>query len=397
VSDYLKGEKEDPELALVLGNTFLNAEFVGAVLDKVDIADIAETAVTEDLPAEFGDAALNVISKQEAELKTQVAAATGPIFEYVLGTTDSVDLAAVLRDTLLSTEFVIGLLDELDIASLSSDFLHEMIADSMPQEVEIPADRLDEAIDALGPVISEAMTSATDPILDYLLGQSPTLSVRVSLDPVMDDLEGILREAFLDSAPADLPQSERDRLLDEFLDEAMAAVPSTVELDESVFGSDIPDQVRSALADAEDTLAELRNEIAEVIREAEESLEEPRQYVGYFLSGYTALLALIAVCVLAIIGLHRNVKGACRQLGITALICGIIEFVAVLLGRNYATALLADVDIPRAVQGLPELLITDVTAPLQTLSIGLIAVGVILFAAAVVYPRMRQKEPEAQS
>ena len=397
VGDYLRGKKDDPELALVMGDTFLNATFVGAVLDKVDITDIAEKAVTEELPDEFADAALSVVSRHEAELKTRVAAATDPIFAYVLGKTDRVDLATVLRDTLLSTEFVIDLLTELDVASLSSDFLREIIADNLPEEVDIPDDRLDEAIAALEPAINEAMTAATDPVLDYLLGQATTLSVAVSLDTVMEDVEDILREAFLDSAPAGLSQSERDRLLDEFLSEATAAIPSTVELDETVFGSDITNQITDALADAEDGLTEARNEIAEAIREAEETLEEPRLYVGYFLSGYMVLLALIAVCVLAIIALHRQVRGATRQLGITALTCGILEFAVVLLGRNFAVAKLAEVDIPQAVQGLPELLINDVTAPLQTLSIGLIAVGVILIAVSIVYPRMRQKQPETQS
>ena len=400
VGDYLRGKRDDPELALVMGDTFLNATFVGAVLDKVDITDIAEKAVTEELPDEFADAALSVVSRHEAELKTRVAAATDPIFAYVLGKTDRVDLATVLRDTLLSTEFVIDLLDELDIASLSSDFLREAIADHVPQEVDIPADRLDEAIAALEPAITEAMTAATDPVLDYLLGQAPSLSVRVSLGAVREDLVDALREAFLDSAPASLSQSERDRLLDEFLREATAVIPSTVELDETVFGSDIPDQITDALTDAEDALAELRDEIAEGIREAEESLEEPRQYIGYFLGGYMGLLALIGVCVLAIIGLHRQVKGASRQLGITALTCGIVQFVAVLLGRNYATTLVAEEiamgDMPQAIQGLPELLITDFTAPLQTLSIGLIAVGVILIAVSIVYPRARQMKSEAE-
>ena len=400
LGDYLRGKTDDPELALVMENTFLNATFVGAVLDKVDIADIAETAITEDLPDEFADAALNVISKHEAGLKTRVAAATDPIFRYVLGRTDSVDLATVLRDTLLSTEFVIDLLDELDISSLSSEFLRETIADSIPQEVDIPADRLDEAIAALEPVINEAMTTATDPVLDYLLGQTRTLSVRISLDPIMEDLEDILREALLDSAPAGLSQSERDRLVNEFLNEATAAIPSTIELDETVFGSDIPDLITAALADAQDTLTEVRDEIAESVREAEEILEEPRQYIGYFLNGYMGLLALIAVCVLAIIGLHRQVRGAAGQLGITALTCGIIELAAVILGRNVLSTVVAEEiakgDVPQVLQGVADLLIRDVTAPLQILSIGLIAGGIILISVSIIYPRVRRRRSEAE-
>ena len=399
MADYLKGKKDDPELRQVMGNTFLNATFVESVLSKVELADIADTFVVEALPEEFAGALVNTISGQEAELKTRIAAAVDPIFKYLLEETDSIDLAAILRDTVLSTDFVATLLDELDISYLSSDFLLDNITDFIPEDVDIPTDRLEEAVAALGPSITEAMSTNIDAVLDYLLGQTQTLSVVISLEPVMDDVKDILRDTLLDFLPAEvelLPQDERDRRLDEYLSEMMESIPSSFELDETMFGSEIPEQVAAALADAQDALTEVRSEIAKVVREAEEVLEEPRQYVGYFLSGYTGLLALIGVCILAIIGLRRQVKRACLQLGIIALVCGALELAAVILGKNFAVANLAELDIPQVVQGLPELLINDFAAPLQTLSLGLLGVGLVLIVVSIFYPRFRGKSSETE-
>ena len=399
MSDYLRGKKDDPELRQVMGNTFLNSEFVGDVLAKVDLADIAETFVVEALPEEFAGALVNTISAQEAEVKARIAAAIDPIFEYLLEETDSVDLVKILRDTVLSTDFVTTLLDELDISYLSSDFLLDSITDFIPEDMDIPTDRLEEAVAALGPSIAEAMSTNIDAVLDYLLGQVQTLDITISLGPVIDNIEDILRDTLLDFLPAEvelLPQSERDQRLDEYLSEVMESIPSSFELDETMFGSEIPEQVAAALADAQDALTEVRSDIAKGAREAEEALEEPKQFIGYFLGAYMGLLALIGVCVLAIIALHHRVKGACLQLGITALVCGAIEFAAIILGKNFAAATVAELDIPQAVQGLPDLLINDFAAPLQTLSLGLLGVGLVLIVVSIFYPRFRGKSSETE-
>jgi hypothetical protein len=399
MGDYLRGKKDDPELRQVMGNTFLNATFIESVLDKVELADIAETFVVEELPGEFADALVNTISEQEAELKTRLAAAVDPIFKYVLEETDSLDLVKILRDTVLSTDFVTTLLGELDISYLSSDFLLDNITDFIPEDIDIPTDRLEEAVAALGPSITEAMSANIDAVLDYLLGQAQTLDITISLGPVIDNIKSILRDTLLDFLPTEvelLPQDERDQRIDEYLSEIMESIPSSFELDETMFGSELPEQITAALADAEDALAEMRSEIADVVATAEETLEEPRQYIGYFLSAYMGLLALIGVCVLAIIALHRRVKGSCLQLGITALVCGAIEFAAIILGRNYAVAMVADVDIPQVVQDLPDLLINDFTAPLQTLSLALLGVGLVLIVVSIFYPRFRGKSSETE-
>ena len=239
MGDYLRGKKDDPELRQVMGNTFLNATFIESVLDKVELTDIAETYVVEELPGEFAGALVNTISEQEAGLKTRIAAAVDPIFAYLLEETDSLDLVKILRDTVLSTDFVTTLLGELDISYLSSDFLLDNITDFIPEDIDIPTDRLEEAVAALGPSITEAMSANIDAVLDYLLGQAQTLDITISLGPVIDNIKSILRDTLLDFLPAEvelLPQAERDQRIDEYLSEVMESIPSSFELDETMFG-----------------------------------------------------------------------------------------------------------------------------------------------------------------
>jgi len=397
IGDYLRGRKDDPELSQVLRNTFVNASFVSSVLDKVELATVLDSALPEGMPAEFAGAIDKVVTAQGDELKARVAAASDPIFAYVLAETDDVDIAVVLRDTVLDSDFVLSLLDELDISQLVSEFINQQIGDLVPEGVVIPEETLAEAIVTLEPTIEAALRDAVDPILDYLLGLSNSFSVTVSISPVMDDIEDVLRQAVLDTLPAEwasLPQNERDQLLNDFLDDAIGMIPSDIELDEVIFGSDIQEQVASALGDVNQSLDEVRAEISNGISEAEEYLREAKTYVGYFLTGYYILLAVIAVLVLAIIALHHQVKGATRNLGIIAMVCGILELGGLLVAKYFAVANMVELDIPDVAQGLPEQMLNSFTSPLMTLSIGLIVVGLILVVVSIVYPRMRQGQAQ---
>ncbi|MBL7165229.1 MAG: hypothetical protein ISS55_01935 [Dehalococcoidales bacterium] len=400
ISDYLRGRKDDPELSQLLRNTFISASFVSSVLDKIDLATVLDSALPEEMPAEFADAVDKVIAAQGDELKARVAAASDPIFAYLLSETEDVDIAVVLRDTVLDSDFILSLVDELDISQLVSEYINQQIEDLVPEGVVIPTDTLADAIATLEPTIEEALRDAVDPMLDYLLGLSDSFSVTISLSPVIDDIRDVLRQAVLDTVPTEwvsLPQQEREQRINEFLDEATGAIPANIELDEVIFGTGVQEQIASSLDDVNQSLAEARVDISEAISKAEDNLVEARTYVGYFLTGYYILLAVIVVLILAIIALHHRVKGASRHLGITALVCGTIELVGLLVLKYFALANMVEVDIPQAFQDLPEQMLNDFTAPLMTLSIGLIVVGLILIVVSIFYPRFRGKSSETES
>jgi hypothetical protein len=396
VGNYLRGKTDEPELSQILGDTFFNEDFLADLLAEVDISAVVEASLdTDEMDEELLTSIIDTFAEIEPELKEQLAAASDPVFDYLLAETDSIDLKQTLRDTLLSTDFTASLVDNLDISSITSEFLEEEISEIIPVDLDFIIDELDDAVAIIEPILKEAMSENTDEILDYLLGDSPSISVEVPLEPLRDDLEEILRQTVLDNLPPEwegLPQAEIDQRVDDFLTDAMDAIPKTFELNEELFGSELPEQATDGLSDAEKALTEAREDINEQLSDVEDTLEEARGYVGWFITGYWILIAVIVLFILAITAIYHSVKGASLHLGIMFLVLGIIECVAVFVSRGIVSRLIAKQDIPAAVQHLPDMLITDVTSPLAALSIGLIVLGVILIAAFILYPRLRPAE-----
>ena len=394
IADYLRGDTDDLALEGVLADTFLNSQFLQSVLDEVDVATLAESAIEDMIPAEYEDAILGALTDNDERIKAQLATASQPVFDYLLSETATIDLMSILRETVLTTDFILPLLDGLDIASISSSFLSDELMAGIPDELSFLGDALDEAVAALEPVIKSAIAGAADQLIDYMTGASSTVRVEVSLASVLDDLEDTMRQAFLDSVPdqwEQLSQSEQDSFLDDLISDAADLIPGSFTIDETMIGSDLPDQIRDGIAEAEKSLGEVRSEIARTLDDVESEMSEPREYIGWFLNGYFGLIALLAVLILAIIGLHHAVKGASRQLGITALICGIIGTAAVIIGDNFFTSGISGLDIPMAMSDLPEILFNDVLAPFRVISYGLVGGGLVLIATSLIYPRLRAR------
>lgn len=397
VGNYLRGKTDEPELAQVLGDTFLNEDFLTDVLAEVDIPALIEASFeNNEMGEEFLNSLIDTVSEIEPELKEQVAAAAGPVFDYVLAETDSIDLEQMLRDTLLSTDFTTSLVNNLDISPLVAEFIEDNINNIDLGELDFITDELDDTIASLEPTLKQALSDNTDEILDYLLGETSTLSVVISLEPVLDDLEDALRQTVLDNLPPEwegLPQGEIDQRVDDFLTDAMDVIPDTFEFDEELFGPELPEEFANALTEAEDALTEVREGIQDQLFEVEDTLEDIRGYLGWGIMGYWILMAVIVVLILAIIAIHHQVKGAALHLGIMLLVFGIIEYIGILVSRSVIGGLTWDLDISvEPLQDLARQLLTDVTSPLAALNIALIVLGIVLIAVAILYPRLRPSE-----
>ena len=169
-------------------------------------------------------------------------------------------------------------------------------------------------------------------------------------------------------------------------------LPATFEIDESLLGTEIQSEFAGAIAEAEASLAQARQDIAIAIAEGERGLEEGRQYVSYFQLGYNLLIVFMLLLILGIVLIHRQVKGATRGLGITLLTFGAIELIGVFAARYFAGIQLAQLPpLPDQVQTwLPQLL-NNFLAPLQWLSIGLVVAGIALLVVSFVYKPGREQ------
>jgi hypothetical protein len=367
-------------LIFTLNSTALNPDFFVSEMDKLDISllveeFLSEETAQEDLPEEFRVALVSTVAELEPVVKERVGAAIYPVFDYLRGENQELDLAVVLSDTILSPDFVASLIDKIDISALAEEMFAEEIAAEIPQEMGGLVEYVDDALAELEPWLKEQANIVAEPILEYLLGKSQSLSVVISMEPVAEILENTMREPFLESPPEELASLTRPQLeqyFDDNVGEVLAeVVPSTFEIDEDTLGTEIPLQISEALA------------------EAEEGLAEARQYVGYFQLGYKLLIGFILLLVLGIVLIYREVRGATRDLGITFVTCGVITFIGNLVAKHFAGASITHLDIPTPLQTwLPQLL-SDFLTPLDIYSIVLAVIGIAMLVVSFVYkPRL---------
>ena len=411
--DYLLGQSQSLDLIPVLRDTFFNSEFIASLIDTLDLPSLTEEVIaqmdmTRDFPEEFNTALVNTVASLEPLIKEQVVAATDPIFDYMLGESDSLDLAAILRNTLLNSGFVVSLIDNLDVSNLAAEFYGDQLTGLIPEEMQFLTGYLDDAIGVLEPTIKEELKAAAAPITDYLLGESQGLNVEIPFEPVIADLEELLREYFETSLPAGyagLSQSQLDQLFDDYYAQLVEIIPTSFTLDEDLIGTGIPSQIAGAIDSGEDALLQLRQEItgelvdssgiqqarqdiAEIITEVENELAEYKPYVGYFLLGYRLLMVFIVLLIIGIILINRQVKDICRSLGITFLTYGILELAGTFVAKYFfRNQLLKSTvyDIPVSLQGIPEQIFNDFLSPLLFLSIGFTIAGIALIVTSFIY------------
>jgi len=368
--------------AFLIHQTILNSNFISTQLDKLDISSLVGEIISEQegeeaFSEELGTSLVDTIAELEPTIKEGISDTIEPIYDYLLGESESINLALTIRDNLLSSEVVASLVDKLDIASLVTEIINEQIPEDIPEDLEFLTEQVDDIIAELEPTIKEELIAAADPILDYLVGESQSVSIEISLNPIVEELEGTLKETLLESPPAELaglPPSELEQYFDEYFGEMAEMMPSTIELDESIFGSEMPTQ------------------IAETLARAEEGLEQAREYVGYYQLGYKVLIAFIVLLIAGIVLLNRQVKAATRKVGTTFSSYGALWFAGILIGKYFAGKQITQLDIPPYLRELLPPLVNDFLAPLQWFSLGLLIGGAVLIIVSFVYKQREQQD-----
>ena len=370
-------------IAFLINQTVLNPDFVTTQMDKLDVAALVEEIISEQegeeaFSEEQATALVDTITNVEPLVKEGISNATKPVYDYLLGESETIDLASTIRHDVLSSEVIASLIDEMDIASIASEMIKEQLPEDIPEELEPLLERADEIIADLEPTIKAEIIAAADPILDYILGESQSLSIEISTEPILAELADSLKEAVLESPPpefAGLSSAEIEQHVDEYLAEMAEMIPATIELDETVFPSEMPAQISKALANAE------------------EGLEQAREYVGHFQLGYKILIGVIVVLIIGIVLLNFRVKSATRKLGTIFTIYGAIEFAGIFVARYFAGKQIPQLDIPSYARELLPQMVNDFSAPLQWFSLGCLIGGVALLIVSFVYkPRQQPDE-----
>jgi len=276
----------------------------------------------------------------------------------------------MLRITLLDPDFMVAHVDRLDVSALAREMIEEQVSGQLPPEAAFLEEALYETIEDNEPLIKEQVNAAIYSSYDYLLGKTDRLYMVFSLEPLKADLKDRVWQLFqqnIESLPPQvsaLPPEILRGYFEEFYQQFADQIPSEFAVDES----SIPPEMVASLAMV-------------------------REYASYAQTAYYGLIALMVLLVLGIILLHRSVKGATRELGITFLIYGALEYASVWACQRYLPSLPLP-DMPPAIQAWLNGFIADLIAPMQILGIGLMAAGAALIIVSIVYPRLRTAEEE---
>jgi hypothetical protein len=313
----------------------------------------------------------------------------------------SLDIVTLFRDSVLHSDFIATLLDRLDIASLVKDidvsslaleFLNQQSSGEVPEEARYLTGYFDEIIIKLEPWLEGQVIAAADPVFSYLLGESQSINITVSLGPVREALDTTLREAFLDSPPPELVGLSRTQLEQYFEDhyrQVIEGLPLAYVIDQSALEPARAEMAR-LFAEAQKDLAQARQDIARSLDDAESALKDLREVISFFRLGFTFLIIFILLLIAGIILIYRDVKSSTLTLGSIFLTLGVLDLAGIIVFR-------ALIKTPLAAQGMPEPLkewtiqtIGSSLIPLQVLAIIMLVLGASLLVISFIYPRWRK-------
>ncbi len=278
----------------------------------------------------------------------------------------------MLNQTILNPDFITSQLDELDLSSLAKEIVIDQVSQDLSQQIagQFPGaepilnEILNDTMAELEPWIKEKTNEMVYASYDYMVGNSQSLSVTVSLDPVKDTLAANMRAALLDSPPPQLamvPPQMREMIVSGIEQGLTQQMPSTFTFDESMFPA-----------------------------ESRGTIEQVRQYLGYAQTAYPILIGLMVLAMLLIVLLHRSVKGATRNLGGTLLTYGILGYAGIFAAQYFIDTQTGSLGLPAALQTwLPQFL-DGLWSPIRTFNIVVAIAGLVLIIVSIVYPR---KEP----
>lgn len=361
-------------IAFTINSTLLNRDFIPNEIDRLNIGGLVTETISQadaGFSGETRDAIVRAVTGTEPQLKAQIRAGSSQIYDYLLGRTDSLDLRRVLRSTVFAPSFVASLVEEADVLSPVRRAVRDELVKAAPIGQNQFASYLNQAMPGIDPWLKQQIDTITGPVIDYVLGDTPGLRVDIPLQPMKTALRPGLREAFLRAPPpelAALPPAGLESFFSSYYELFAAQIPATMVVDQDTLGIGQPGSASQAIADAEDGLA------------------NTRQTIAYFRTCFVILIVLMAIWVAGIVLIHREVRGASRDLGIAFLSYGVVELAGLLI----TGAVIRSTDmsgVPGAIRSWLPGLYWDVTLPLLIFSIASATLGLGLLLLSFQYPR----------
>ncbi len=361
--------------------TALDANYVISRLDNLPLAPLIEDMEfdeTIEKNTAFVNFIRNAVIDNEAEIKERTGEMITWVYGYLNGKSEDLDMALVLKDTVLDPDFSISIVQKADLKPLAKELVVEMMADTdIPYGLSLDPHIDDISLD-LEPWLKEQVTNSIPPIYDYVLGFSQDTSIVIQLDPVKEIIRSILKQDFLNSPPTEfteLPRTELEQKFDEVFNDIASDIWSSIAIDMELLESDIPSDIAKSLADVEDASS------------------KSRKYIGIFNIVYILLIALLVLLIVGVILIYHDFKTVSRILGGIFLGYGTVSLIIVSITRAIARAQIKAIDeFPASLQTWIEQSATNSLAPVVLLSIILLIIGITLLVIPFIY---KHNQPQA--
>ncbi|UCE97121.1 MAG: hypothetical protein JSV74_03875 [Dehalococcoidia bacterium] len=358
--------------------TVLNADYINSRLESLPLTPLIEDMEfdeTIERNPELVNLIKNVVIDNEADLKKQTGEMINSVYDYLNYRSEDLDMASVLKDTILDPDFSTSIVQKADLKLLFKELVFEMTSDTdIPYGLSIEP-HIDDIVLDLEPWLKEQVTNNIPPTYDYVLGFRQDTDIVIQLDPVKEMIRNSLRQDFLNSPPSEftgLPRAELEQKFDEVFNEIAGDIWLMIDIDMELMESDIPSDVAKSLEDAEDALS------------------ESRKYIGIFNIVYSLLIAFIVLLVASIVLIYREVKIASRVLGGIFLGYGAVSLIIVSIVRAIARSQIAKLDdIPASIQTWIGQSAAVSLTPLIVLSVVFLIIGVALLVVSFIYKRSK--------
>ncbi len=385
----------------------MNSDFVNSSLQKVDLSQIIEQTLAEQLvstsqeDADLKAAIISAIDKLEPTIKKGIADASEPIFRYILGETDSINLKTILRQYVLNKAFISDVINSLDLQPFAKDMMGSQLDLTLPQGITLNDSEIDQIIATAEPTVKTSLISAADPIADYLLGNRSSFSIIVPWNS--SAAKPIVKQAFLRQLPPELSAAttaQIDMAYEIYWTLAKGVIPTSFTIDSTIFSADFDQSIDEMIQSAQDALAEARKGIDEASLQLNDALHTARPYINLARILYWSLVLLILFVIGAVILIRRSFSAA-RDLGITFATYGVLELIGILILRFFLgkPAFVQGIiygDIPDSVWDIISPIIQRLTQPLLIFSVPCLIIGIISLVVFFVYPRKPSSSQIAQ-
>jgi len=373
-------------VASTVKSTLLNPEFLPDQIDRLPVSTIVKDMTDtdfENLRPEVKSAINQTVTDMEPQLKQAAGAAIVQIYDYLLGKKPNPELAATLRNTVLSNSFIDNLIDETPVATIVSNvLLEELNKQEIPAEMQPLLNYIPSAFSQNEADLKAQLKQSAPLVIQYLIGQSKSYDVTINLQPEVDYLKTSAKQMLTNNPPAALagvPSALQGAAVDQYIKDNIGVIlneiPATISVDETqVIGQETPVQ------------------IAQDLKKAEQQLSDIRSYVHLFQQYYIYLIILIVLLIAGIAAIYHSVRGSTRTLGIIFVIFGAVEMGGVLIGKLIMrTQVFPIADLPVDLSQFLQRFTFSLLSPLQIFSLVVLIIGVGLCVFSFLYRPLKPK------